>query len=213
MAENRRGKGLYYLSRGQLAIIAAGFTVTSVVVFFLGILVGRGIQGGNAAQQEEPLVKIPVRPLSSGVNAETSAKEEMTFYDTLAKAPAAEEEEEKENKPRVEATKTPEKTAKPAVQEKPPVPTEKVQEKPEAERPRGEWSVQVNAYADEGDAKRLADKLTDKGYDAYVVSTNIKGRMWYRVRVGRLGTRQEARDLQQTLMTKEKFAKAFATSR
>jgi cell division septation protein DedD len=210
MAENRRGKGLYYLSRGQLAIIAAGFTVTSVVVFFLGILVGQGIEGGKSAKPEEPLVKIPVQPLSSGVNVGTPAKEEMTFYDTLAKAPTP---GEKESRPAVEATKTPEKAAKPAVKEKPPAATEKVQEKAKAERPRGKWSVQVNAYAEKRDAESLVKKLTDKGYDAYVVSTNIKGRTWYRVRVGRLATRQEARNLQQTLMRKEKFAKAFATSR
>lgn len=211
MAENRRGKGLYYLSRGQLAIIAAGFTVTSVVVFFLGILVGQGIEEAKTAKPEAPLVKIPVQPLSSGVNVETPAKEEMTFYDTLAKAPTA---GEKESKPAVEATKTPEKAAKPAVKDKPPpASAQKVQEKAKAEKPRGKWSVQVNAYTERGEAESLVKKLTDKGYDAYVVSTNIKGRIWYRVRVGRLATRQEARNLQQTLMTKEKLARAFATSR
>ncbi len=210
MAENRRGKGLYYLSRGQLAIVAAGCTVTSVVVFFLGILVGQGIEEGNTAKQEEPLVKIPVQALSSGVNMKTPAKEEMTFYDTLAKGSTA---AEKERKPQVEATKTPEKAAKPAVKKKPPASTQKVQKKAKSKRPRGKWSVQVNAYAEKRDAKRLVKKLTGKGYDAYVVSTNIKGRIWYRVRVGRLATRQEARNLQRTLMTKEKFAKAFATRR
>lgn len=210
MAENRRGKGLYYLSRSQLAVITAGFAVTSVVIFFLGILVGQGIEEKKLVKNEEPLVKIPVQPLSSGVTPGAAAKEEMTFYDTLAKAPP---EADKKTSPPAEAAKTSEKTAQTAAKEEPPAPARKVVEKRTAETREGKWSVQVNAYLDEEDAQSLVKQLKDKNYDAYVVSTNIKGRTWYRVRVGRLATQQEAKNLQQTLMTKENFAKAFATSR
>ena len=75
------------------------------------------------------------------------------------------------------------------------------------------WAVQVNAYPLERDAKNLTKKLKDKGYDAYVVSTNIKGRNWYRVRVGHLQTQEEAKALQDTLKAKEKFTKSITTSR
>ena len=254
MAENRKGRGqdLYYWTRGQLLILAVGFTVTSVVVFFLGILIGQGIEERKLLKKEEPLIKIPVQPLSRGsAAAGTPGKEEMTFYDTLAKTPQGSQptrvEPAKEIKPAERAVKPVSKEPKPAAQEEKTAAVEKVKsaekvrEKAAAEKgavraeaeketaapkpPETEgsktgteaqekvWAVQVNAYPLERDAKNLAKKLKDKGYDAYVVSTNIKGRNWYRVRVGRLETQEQAKALQETLKTKENFTKSITTSR
>jgi len=254
MAENRkgRGQGLYYWTRGQLIILAVGFTVTSVVVFFLGILIGQGIEERKLLKKEEPLIKIPVQPLSKGSAARgTPGKEEMTFYDTLAKAPQGSQptrvEPAKEIKPAEKAVKPVSKEPKPAAQEEKSAAVEKVKtaekvrEKAAEEKgaarveakkettapkpPETEgsktgteaqekvWAVQVNAYPLERDAKNLAKKLKDKGYDAYVVPSNIKGRNWYRVRVGRLETQEQARALQETLKTKENFTKSITTSR
>ena len=254
MAENRkgRGQGLYYWSRGQLLILAGAFTVTSVVVFFLGILIGQGIEERKLVKKEEPLIKIPVQPLSQGSAAPGSAgKEEMTFYDTLAKAPtggpATRVEPAKEVKAAEKAVKPVGKEIKPPVQEEKVTlaekiakvkPAEKVKEKPATEKSAlsaakkgapvqktaetegakigGEtkvWAVQVNAYPLERDAKSLAKKLKDKGYDAYVVPTSIKGRNWYRVRVGHLETQEEAKGVQEKLKTKENFTKSITTSR
>jgi len=123
MAENRREKNsdFYRFSRSQLVILAVGFTLTSVVVFFLGILIGQRIEEHKLVQKEEPLVKIPVpsRSQSSGQREGASAKEEITFYDTLAKAPAgtsgASVEQPKETKPVKEKVETvKEKQAPPA---------------------------------------------------------------------------------------------------
>lgn len=258
MAENRkgRGQGLYYWTRGQLLILAVGFTVTSVVVFFLGILIGQGIEERKLVKKEEPLIKIPVQPLARGSAASGArGKEEMTFYEQLAKkapsgAPATRVEPAKEIKPAEKAVKPAGKETKAPVQEekvavaekvakvkpaekaeekvvpekttpiaeaKKETPTEKLQER-EGEKAGGEaqekvWTVQVNAYPLERDAKNLAKKLTDKGYDAYVVSAEIKGKSWYRVRVGRFATREDAKGLQETLKTKENFTKAMTVSR
>ncbi len=254
MAENRkgRGQGLYYWTRGQLIILAVGFTVTSVAVFFLGILIGQGIEERKLLKKEEPLIKIPVQPLSQRSAAPgTPGKEEMTFYNTLAKAPQGSQptrvEPAKEIKPAEKMVKPVSEGPKPAAQEEKSAAVEKVKtaekvrEKADAEKgaarveakketvapkpPETEgsktgteaqekvWAVQVNAYPLERDAKNLAKKLKDKGYDAYVVPTNIKGRNWYRVRVGRLETQERARALQETLKTKENFTKSITTSR
>jgi len=44
MAENRRGKeNRFYFSRGQMVLLGAAFTVASVIIFFLGMFVGKGI--------------------------------------------------------------------------------------------------------------------------------------------------------------------------
>src|SRR3989338_1061525 len=117
MAENRkgRGQGLYYWTRGQLLVLAVGITITSTVVFLLGILIGQGIEERKLLKKEEPLIKIPAQPLSPGAGTTTAGKEEMTFYEELAKkspsAPPA---------PRLEPakeTKSAEKKAKPATKE------------------------------------------------------------------------------------------------
>jgi septal ring-binding cell division protein DamX len=55
--------------------------------------------------------------------------------------------------------------------------------------------------------------LKAKGYDSYLLSTTIKGRDWYRVRVGHFATREEAKTLQENLQTKENFTKAITVSR
>jgi len=59
----------------------------------------------------------------------------------------------------------------------------------------------------------LAKKLKDKGYDAYVMVTNVKGKELHRVRVGRLEQRAEAEKFRETLRTTEKLERAVVTSR
>ena len=45
MAENRRGKeNRFYFSRGQMVLLGGAFTLASLVIFFLGIFVGKGIE-------------------------------------------------------------------------------------------------------------------------------------------------------------------------
>ncbi|MBI2209578.1 MAG: SPOR domain-containing protein [Deltaproteobacteria bacterium] len=243
---------MYYWTRGQLLGLAIAFAAASAVVFFLGILIGQGIEERKLLKKEEPLIKIPAQPLSQGGGTTTAGKEEMTFYEELAKkgpsAPPATRLEpaketkaaEKAAKPATKETKAPAQEVKIAPAEK--VKTaEKVKEKRVAEKsaPAAEatreapakkaaepketatsvearekvWAVQVNAFPFERDAKGLAKKLRDKGYDAYVVPTNIKGKDWYRVRVGRFKTQEEAKTLQDTLKTREKFTKSITTSR
>ena len=67
MAENRRNRDKrFYFSRGQLVLIGGAFTLSSLVIFLLGIIVGRGIEERKMARPEEPLIKIPVKPSSQG---------------------------------------------------------------------------------------------------------------------------------------------------
>jgi len=77
----------------------------------------------------------------------------------------------------------------------------------------GGWTVQVNAYPEEKSAQRLVERLKEKGYDAYMVVSNIKGRTWHRVRVGRFATRDEAKKAQEELQTKENLTKTVTVSR
>jgi len=227
MVENRkeRDRGLYYFSRVQLVLLAVGFTIASVVIFFLGIMIGQGIEERKLLKKEGPLVKIPVKPPTRGSSGAPAAreKEEMTFYDTLAKVPTGSQPPrpvfDPEAQTRRDATKEAkpvEKAVKPPVKEtkaESPASAQKAQEQAEAEVKQAIWTVQVNAFPDEKPAQGLVKKLKDKGYDAYMVTRNIAGKTWYRVRVGSFATREEARELQEVLKSKENFAKAIAVSR
>ena len=72
----------------------------------------------------------------------------------------------------------------------------------------GKFTVQVASYREKGDARELADRLTRKGYQAFVAEAEIPGKgTWYRVRVGRFGTRKEAASFGENLKRKERSIK------
>lgn len=222
MAENRRGKeNRFYFSRGQLVLLGGAFVVASVVIFFIGMFVGKGIEERKILKRDEPLVKIPVKPTpqgSSGASA-TPPKEEITFNESVSKSrtPPLTEEKVKEEKPPVKAeapaVKSPENKVEKSVPAealvKPTAATETA-----APKDNGQvWRAQVNAYPDERSAKQIVDRLKNKGYNAYVTEAQNKGKTWYRVNVGKYGSREEADKTVEALRSKENFTKAFAASK
>jgi len=233
MADNRRGKeNRFYFSRGQMVLLGAGFTLASVIIFVLGIFVGKGIEARKILKPEEPLVKIPVKP-GTQQSSGAPAGDEITFNDSLPKpaASAAAEEKPEAVKPAGKDAAA-ERKEKPAPS-KPKAPAVKVAEKqvnepaPAAETAQktetaanGEskeagktWRAQVNAFPDERSAKLIVDRLKDKGYNAYVTEIQNRGKTWYRVNVGKFGTRDEADKMVELLRAKENYPKAFAASR
>jgi cell division septation protein DedD len=227
MAENRKGKDKrFYFSRGQFLLLGCGFSVASMIVFFLGMLVGQGMEERKIVKPAEPAMRIPIRPSASSASA--GAKEEITFYDTLtrpAPAQARTEEETREAKKAEKNSKAESRENRlPARQELASV-AKRAEDKPapaaskarpseaDAKESRRPWTVQVNAFPDEKSAKTWVDRLRDKGYNAYLSESRIQGRVWYRVRVGHFETRDEAEKTQDSLKRKEHLAKAFATSR
>jgi cell division septation protein DedD len=76
-------------------------------------------------------------------------------------------------------------------------------EKAPADSQKGAWAVQVGSFAKEKDAKAAADRLKDKGHDAYVVTSDVDGKRWYRVRVGHVATKADAEALQKKLSTEK----------
>lgn len=75
----------------------------------------------------------------------------------------------------------------------------------------GSYSVQVGAFSEKVRADGLAQRLRDKGYDAYIMTITIEGRRFHRVRVGRLATEAEAQELARKLKEEENLpARIFA---
>jgi len=84
---------------------------------------------------------------------------------------------------------------------------------PTGRPPAQVWVVQVASFVTDKEAQTLASKLKVKGYDANVASAEVGGRTWYRVEVGRLASRNEARDLQKNLQVTEKIEQSIITAR
>lgn len=61
------------------------------------------------------------------------------------------------------------------------------------------YSVQVGSFASQQNARNLVQKLTQKGYPAYIEESSLQGRVVYRVRVGKFRLRQEALKLAEKL--------------
>ena len=64
----------------------------------------------------------------------------------------------------------------------------------------------------EKSCRKLAKKLKNKGYDAYVSVVNVKGKELHRVYVGRFAGRREAEKLRETLRSAEKLERAVIVS-
>jgi cell division septation protein DedD len=235
MAENRRGKdNRFYFSRGQMVLLGVSFTFAALIIFVLGVFVGQGIESRKLVKKEEPLVKIPVKPGASESSAAPApqAKNEITFNESLSKrgtALAAAEE-----KPR--AVKPPEKVARVETKEAPgaaraeaparaganrvekSAPPQAAAKKTDAaandaKDPGQAWRAQVNAFPEENSAKLIVDRLKNKGYNAYVTAVENRGKTWYRVNVGKFGSRDDAEKMAEVLRSKENFPKAFAASK
>ena len=168
MADHRKAteNGLVYFNRRQLITVSSLFVAGFVVVFFLGVLIGQSVEERKLLRTEGQAVRVPV-----GSNA-PGDEQEVTFYETLTtpKPPAATE---------LSPDPKPPRDPKPLVQG----PTDS------APAP---WTVQVFSSRSRAKADGLVASLRRQGYGAYAVSVEIEGKTFYRVRVGRYGSRREA---------------------
>ena len=237
MTEDSKNNNRFYFYRNQLVALGIGFALTSVVVFVLGIITGRHIERRQLAEHAAPAAKIPAaRPPAKSESALKAQPSEalpaaagLTQESALPpseKEPAREPEAHPQIAKAEKATATapvkgaakhaPELPAAKSAEQTPPAPA--AQEQSQISQPvKGKspellWTVQVKSSPGKKIADIWADRLKTKGYDAFVVETDIKGQTWYRVRVGRLATRQEAEALRSTLESQEGLSGAFLTN-
>lgn len=73
----------------------------------------------------------------------------------------------------------------------------------------GKFTVQIASYADEAEAQKTASDLKNKGYSAFYIPANIKGKTWYRVSVGQFATQKEAQSYRTEFMNTSKVTSAI----
>jgi general secretion pathway protein D len=86
-------------------------------------------------------------------------------------------------------------------------------QKPRASAPEQVWVVQIASYSRDADARAIAKKLKDKGYNVSVVTGDVAGQPRYRVEVGPLANRSDAQAIQKELATVHKLEQAFVLNR
>lgn len=73
----------------------------------------------------------------------------------------------------------------------------------------GQFTVQVGSYDNEKDAQNFAQTLKTKGYSAYYIPADVKGKTYYRVSVGQFNTRKEAEEYRNVMLDKSVVAAAL----
>lgn len=72
-----------------------------------------------------------------------------------------------------------------------------------------EFTVQVASYPTLDEAKKHANNLVTKGFPAYPVEANVKGKTWYRVSVGSFKTMNEAGKYRSQLLKQASLTSAI----
>jgi DedD protein len=202
-----------HLSGKQLVFLFMATTVVAVVIFLCGVQVGRSVPTQRAQEQfidptptasaapatappvataGPPAVEPPVPP------AET---DELSYKKRLESAAATKE----SLKPVAEPpARTPPPAARPQPTAPPaataPAPQQTVATPPQP----GTWVLQVHALRDAKVANGIVQRLSKKGYPAYLAASGAPTSM-YRVLVGRYKDRAEAERVAERLKKEEQF--------
>ena len=216
------------LSGKQLVFLFMATTVVSVVIFLCGVLVGRGVRAERPVDSGDPAVSAAPAPSDTVAEAGPPAAEPpvpaedaeppLTYKGRLESDKPAQE----ELKPEGERARAPEPAAKepsPAPAAAPPAepsPAPKAAERtssPPARGPRvaaagarNTWVVQIVALRDRGAASSIVQRLSGKGYPAFVVNpTGGAAAPVFKVQVGRYADRTDAEQVARRLEREEQF--------
>jgi len=211
------------LNGKQLVFLFMSVTVAAVVIFLLGVLVGRDIRSDRPAVAEpatsevapDPIAPAPARTAGTSTQLPAEApppSDELTFPEVLkngsehpdklkasaSEAPPSAKAAPKTTPPAPQAVKQP--TAPPA---NPPTPVA-TSTAPEPSGPG--FAVQVAAFKDRRDADTMVKRLSGKGYPAFIMAP-VKGAptAFYRVRVGKYKDQREAEAVSRKLEKEEQL--------
>jgi cell division septation protein DedD len=198
------------LNGKQLVFLFMAATVVSVVIFLMGVFVGRGVKGERgAATSDSSFAGAPdTLPQASAVTASPApagsdptkaspppAVDDLSYFNRLEKQSPAPE----DLKPK--STPAPAQTPAPAAKGPAPASAPAAAANP----PPGDgWAVQIAALNDRKEAEAIVKSLSSKGYQAYVVAPP-SGTSVFRVRVGTFKTKRDAETIAAKLQKEEQF--------
>lgn len=231
----------FRIDGGRLALIGVGVSLVLLLVFLLGVLVGKGLWGGRRPVPiplAEPRVEAR-REVPKPEGPSDKRRPELTFYDDLKRPdrPPARDQEPAPAQPSADSegslaagTKSagtapedsapetaPPETAPPETphvktQEEASKPVAQPKPKPRPELPAPVFTVQVGSFRERTAAEDLARKMATQSVSAEVIQASVAGRIWFRVQVGRFETRAKA-ERHYRSQVKSKGIQGFVTTR
>lgn len=200
------------LNGKQLVFLFMAGTVVAVVIFLLGVFVGRGVRAEGpgadpliAEGTADPAPEIPAISSGGNAGAPASASEDLTYADRLGTA--QEPRESLRSAPAAAPAPTPAPPSAPAATaEKRPAPAPAAAAADIAAEPAGDgFAIQLAALGKREDAEAIVRRLSGKGYSAYLMSPQAGAPAVYRVRVGKFKDRREAESVSARLQKEEQF--------
>ena len=184
------------LTAKQLVFVFMSTLLVAVVVFLLGVWVGRGM-GADASVAEQ---RLPAPGVSAGTTASVKGDAgKLTYPDVLQGKSTA-------------PSPTPSPAPPPAASSTPPVPASPPASRPPATAPSSPpatedgWVVQLDAFSSKANADRMAAELKGKGYAAFVTPGPL-----FKVRVGPFAKREAAEQMASRLRKEpSKVSKGYA---
>lgn len=177
----------------------------------------------SGAMTDEEIAKLAEEFVADETTAPVETDHADTHHEGVTEKPAATPDATNKNAPVVKHQEEPSSAAKNIAAGKAPTTVEPVakQTLPAEERvpsslPKdvaqysvGKFTVQVASYADEAEAQRIASELKSKGYSAFYIPANIKGKTWFRVSVGQFATQKEAQSYRSEFMSTSRMTTAI----
>ncbi len=202
------------LNTPHLVLAVLGAAVVGVAIFWLGVVIGSGrTESGDAGDWQ---AAVP------GDSEQAAAEEQpLGFYEAVNEPAATDdgasqpttEDQPATTPPPAEEMAAPEFTPSRPVEEQP---ARVVAESP-AGLPRHDaslasrWIVQVRSTPEKAAAAALLAALVADGFPAFVVSADVSGTTYYRVRVGRYGSRGDAERVEAELLNRSDIDTSWVT--
>jgi DedD protein len=167
-----------WITRGHLMALGTATFFIALLAYFIGIEVGRSQADAPEVTADAALLpdanrQDALEALLREVETAQAEAPPMAFNETLAmdNAPEPPVETVAESNSPTEIPTAPTPAPPPAAPEDAPI-------------PKTGWSIQVASYDSESDANSRVAQLKAQGLKSYRVGALIKGRQWFRVRVG-----------------------------
>ncbi|MEW6774840.1 MAG: SPOR domain-containing protein [Bdellovibrionota bacterium] len=191
------------LDNRQVALFATVILGLFLLFFVLGVLYGTRL--GEKRSAEAGAAKAAAPPAEVEETAQTSEKPAVGEQVFALKEEPIEPGEAAALREQVAASKGLEATP-PAPPVETPKPKASPSSKPAASSQntssslagtklssmKGKYTIQVASFTKKADAQPLLKKLESRGYPAFLSTGKVKGKTYYRVRVGKFGTKEEA---------------------
>jgi cell division septation protein DedD len=224
MATTTHDEGFHeiQLNGKQLVFLFMAGTVAAVVIFLLGVFVGRGVRAQSsevdpvmAQENASPALEVPPIASSTGGDAPASAGEDLSYPKRLASADTPREQLRSETATPDSARNAP--TATDAAPSAPSsaagasdaarkAPASSAPDSNVSTEPAGEgFAIQLAALGKREEAENIVRRLAAKGYSAYLMAPAPGAPAVYRVRVGKFKDRREAESVSARLQREEQF--------